>query len=545
VMTNEKRELPSGWVWAVIDDVVVRMSNGTTQTQNKINSNSYAVTRIETISSGVIDLQRVGYLQSFTPEAVEKYRLLEGDVLFSHINSDTHLGKTAIFKFANTILIHGMNLLLLRINPGITTPEYFHYLCNHYRFSGRFISIAQHAVNQSSINQTKLKSVEIPLPPLPEQRRIVAKIETLFTRLDAGVAGLKRIQAQLKRYKASVLKAACEGKLVPQDPNDEPAEALLARILAERRAKWEADLIAKGKDLKKAKYEEPQAPDVSELPELPKGWIWATLEQLSHLITSGSRGWAEYYSNEGVLFIRAQDINTDELKLDSVAYVRLPSHVDGLRTLVFDKDILITITGANVTKTALVKLPLPEAYVSQHVALVRLVATESSEYVYFWIISPTYGRRRLEKAAYGAGKPGLSLINLKELVIALPPITEQRRIVAEVERRLSLVKELEQTVNTNLARAERLRQAILKRAFEGKLVAHDPADEPAERLLERVKALTPTPLPTTKSKSVVGRGDGKARSGVVEGKERPRRGKRRTVKTEDAIGSRKMKGKGA
>ncbi len=113
----------------------------------------------------------------------------------------------------------------------------------------------------------------IPLPPLPEQHRIVAEIEKQFTRLDAGVAALKRVQANLKRYRASVLKAACEGRLAPQDPADEPADRLLARILAERRAKWEAEHPGK-------KYVEPAAPVTDGLPELPVGWCWATMEQV-------------------------------------------------------------------------------------------------------------------------------------------------------------------------------------------------------------------------------------------------------------------------
>ena len=131
---------------------------------------------------------------------------------------------------------------------------------------------------------TILANNAIPLAPLPEQHRIVAKIEEQFTRLDAGVAALKRAQANLKRYKAAVLKAACEGRLVAQDPSDEPASELLKRILAERRAKWEADLRAKGKDPKKAKYEEPQAPDIDELPELPSGWCWATVDTIFSMV---------------------------------------------------------------------------------------------------------------------------------------------------------------------------------------------------------------------------------------------------------------------
>ena len=121
--------------------------------------------------------------------------------------------------------------------------------------------------------------IPIPLPPLPEQRRIVAEIEKQFTRLDAGVAALKRVQTNLKRYRASVLKAACEGRLAPQDPADEPADRLLARILAERRAKWEAEHPGK-------KYVEPAAPVTDGLPELPEGWCWTSVEQIGE-VTGG------------------------------------------------------------------------------------------------------------------------------------------------------------------------------------------------------------------------------------------------------------------
>ena len=121
----------------------------------------------------------------------------------------------------------------------------------------------------------------LPLPPLPEQRRIVAEIEKQFTRLDASVAALKRTQANLKRYRASVLKAACEGTLVPTEAelaraegrDYEPADRLLDRILAERRARWESQ------DKRRGQYKEPAAPDTSDLPELPEGWVWALWEE--------------------------------------------------------------------------------------------------------------------------------------------------------------------------------------------------------------------------------------------------------------------------
>jgi type I restriction enzyme S subunit len=349
-----------------------------------------------------------------------------------------------------------------------------------------------------------LKSVYIPLAPRTEQDRIVAAIEQHLSDIDAGVAALKRILANLKRYRASVLKAACEGRLVPTEAelarkegrDYEPADVLLRRMLQERRERWEADQLAKMKakgqvprdERWKAKYEEPKGLEASELPELPEGWVWAGLGQLTSLITSGSRGWGDRYAAVGPLFIRAQDIKTDRLVLENVARVDLSGAEEGTRTRVRMGDLLVTITGANVTKTASVVMDLEEAYVSQHVGLVRPLLPESAAFLHAWIVSPAQGRRQLERVAYGAGKPGLNLDNLRELSIALPPLPEQHRIVAEVDRLLSVADETEHAVRAQLARAERLRQAVLKNAFEGKLVPQDPQDEPASVLLERIRS---------------------------------------------------------
>ena len=131
--------LPEGWVSATIDDVVEKMANGISRRQDKDGIGT-PVTRIETISDGTINLERVGYLKDLPQDLIEKYRLQEGDIQFSHINSDFHLGKTALYTMKNFTLLHGMNLLLLRPKKEVIIPSFLHYLCNHYRNSGYFIS---------------------------------------------------------------------------------------------------------------------------------------------------------------------------------------------------------------------------------------------------------------------------------------------------------------------------------------------------------------------------------------------------------------------
>lgn len=186
-----------------LGDIVTRMSNGTVQRQDK-NEVGLPVTRIETISNGTINLKKVGYLNHYSPETIEKFRLKYNDVLFSHINSDSHIGKTAIFKL-DCLLIHGMNLLLIRPNTAIIDPDFLTYVFRSYRFSGKFLSIAQHAVNQSSINQSKLRTLPIPLPPLNEQKRIVAKVEALVAESKTALTTLDKIPFLIRECRQSIL----------------------------------------------------------------------------------------------------------------------------------------------------------------------------------------------------------------------------------------------------------------------------------------------------------------------------------------------------
>lgn len=475
----ETRPLPDGWMWTTIgaaakvnyrDPSLREMADDTEVTFVPMAAVDDIEGKIAEPQTKTLGETRKGY----TPFA-------DGDVLFAKITPCMENGKAAIARnLKNGLGFGSTEFHVMKPGPNVQAEWLFYYV-RQSSFRSEAKANFSGTAGQLRVKKNFIENHPLPLAPLAEQERIVAEIEKQFTRLDQALASLRRLQTNLSRYKASVLKAACEGRLVPQDPNDESADQLLQRILTKRRTQWLAAHPDK-------KYEEPTGVETFDLLELPSGWAWATLEQMSTLITSGSRGWSQYYSDEGVIFIRAQDINTDSLKLDSVVNVLLPDKTEGTRARVNQNDLLITITGANVTKAALVTQELTEAYVSQHVGLVKLVSQETASYLYFWIVSPAYGRRILEKSAYGAGKPGISLENLRKLVVGLPPLTEQQRIVVEVERRLSVITTLEQTITANLSRAERLRQSILHRAFTGQLVSQNPADEPASSLFARIRA---------------------------------------------------------
>jgi len=467
---SEAQELPHGWDWATLGEIGRWSGGGTPSKANEkywtggshpwVSPKDMKVFRIHDSEDHITDTAIAETVAKLVPVATILIVVRSGIL--------ERLLPVAITQTPVT-----MNQDLKGITPydGIDPTYVAYFLAGAER--GIRSTCAKDGTTVASIDTESLKAYRIPIAPLAEQRRIVAAIEEQFTRLDAGVAALKSARARLKQYRAAVLKAAVEGELTKAwreaHPDTEPASELLARILAERRARLQVMTKPSKADTIKRFYLEPAAPRANDLAELPTGWQWCKVEQLSNLITSGSRGWASYYSDRGPLFIRAQDINTDELRLDSVAHVSLPATSEGTRTRVHQYDLLVTITGANVTKSALVREAMLEAYVSQHVGLVRPTVDDIAPYLYLWIITPSHGRKLLEEVAYGAGKPGLNLDNLRDLLIALPPLSEQERIVAEVERRLSVISTLEASVRAGLQRADRLRQSILREAFSGRL----------------------------------------------------------------------------
>ena len=316
-------------------------------------------------------------------------------------------------------------------------------------FEPKFFYYFLHSIDIPSRGYSRhfqfLRKFNVPLAPLDQQKSIVAEIEKQFSRLDEAVAALKRIQANLRRYKASVLRAAVEGKLSEQWRKEhldvEPASELLKRILVERRKKWEEDYIKKyvvayghapKDDSWKKKYKEPVAPDTSNLPQLPKGWVWATADQLFSFVTSGSRGWARYYSDSGPLFLRMGNLDHDtiNLNLSNMQFVQPPEGAEGMRTRVMEGDILVSIT-ADVGMIGLVPHGFEEAYINQHIALAR--TANSVNYIYLaWFFASQDGQDQLKNLQRGATKVGLGLEDIKAVHVPLPSLAEQQVIISEI-----------------------------------------------------------------------------------------------------------------
>ena len=480
--------LPDGWLWAILEDcteildgqrVPINVKEREKRIRGKSMSELYpyygATGQVGWIDDYLFDDELVLLGEDGAPFLdflKDKAYLTKGK---SWVNNHAHVLRARTELMSNQLLCYYLN-----------TYDYHNYVTGTTRLK---------------LNQSMMRRISVPLPPLPEQQRIVAKIEELFTKLDAGVNELHKAQSQLKRYRQSVLKSAFEGKLTEawraeyQD-EIEPASVLLERVLTERRKKWETEQLeqmrAKEKTPKddkwKAKYKEPVAPDMIELPKLPKGWTWATVEQLSTKIQYGSSKKTDADSN-GVPVLRMGNIVDGKIVLNNLKY--LPKEHNEFPELLLNKgDLLFNRTNSRelVGKTAVYTgIPNPCSFAS-YLIRVRFHPRIDSMIVAYYINS-VYGKDWiLSVVSQQAGQANVNGTKLKLLAVPMPPEKEQQILVEEVERHLSVAGEVEKTITAELKRAEQLRQSILKKAFSGKLVPQDPNDEPASVLLERIKA---------------------------------------------------------
>jgi len=310
---------------------------------------------------------------------------------------------------------------------------------------------------QPNISQGVVRSLLVPVMPLQAQHAIVAEIEKQFSRLDEAVANLQRVKANLKRYKASVLKDAVEGRLVPTEAelasrdgrSFETGEQLLQRILETRRSHWQG----------RGKYKEPLPPDSAGFAKLPMGWLWASGDQLTSVITDGEHI-TPRRTAEGVLLLSARNVLNGSLALEDVDYVPEDEYERIARRIeIHAGDVLLSCSGT-VGRSCVVPVGLRFTLV-RSVAVMRPVIM-LADFMTYNLQSPL-GQSQIDDRKTQTAQANLFQGKIRQLVFALPPLTEQVRIVAEVDRRLTLIRGVEAEVDANLKRAQSLRQSALRK----------------------------------------------------------------------------------
>jgi len=489
-VTGDNGAIPRNWAVARVQELFDVVGGGTPSTEVA----EYWQGTTPWISSADIDERhRITPRRSISEQGIKNSatsRVPAGSVI---VVTRVGLGKVGI---AETPICFSQDSQALVFSQEFLSPKYV------LLYMGTAVQVFKHisrGTTISGVTKKQLHELQFRLPPLAEQKRIVEEIEKQFTRLDAAVVALKRVQANLKRYRAAVLKTACEGRLVPTEAElarregrpYEPASALLERILTDRRARWEAKQLSKSGGLQlslnnnwKAGYSAPKGPATKGLAQLPDGWEWARLDQISNRVTDGTHQ-PPQFEPSGIPFVFVQHIVGGKLTFEGTKFISESTYATlNDRCPVKRGDILYSAVGSYGVAVR-VNTDQPFSF-QRHIAHIKPSDFLSSEYLADCLNSPVC-LAQAHRCARGVAQKTVTLGNLCNFSIPVPPALEQQRIAIEIERRFSFLDKIELSVRENLTRSNHLRQTILNRAFAGKLVSQDPNDEPASALLERIR----------------------------------------------------------
>lgn len=477
--------LPENWSETSIGEVVALAGDRADPAQAE-GVPFLGLEHIEAHSTRILEPGDAADMKSSSP------RFKAGDVLYSRLRP--YLNKVCVPDFDG--LCSG-EIYVLRPEAGIVS-DFLKFRINSFDF----VDFAKHLDNgdRPRVKYDEVSQFRFGLPPSKEQQRILSVLEPTLAKIDEAEEALERVRCNLDRYRASVLKAACEGRLVPteaeharQENRDyEPASELLKRILIARREAWEkAQLEAYAKKDKtppkdwKSRYAEPQAPNTSDLPELPEGWCWVSATQICAQVVDCHNKTAPY-SGQGIPLIRTTNIRGGKIDLQQTKFVTETTYNHWSRRCPPEPGDILFTREAPMGEAGIV----PDGArlcMGQRMMLLRASGGILNHYLLIALGSPDM-MNHIFHNSIGTGVKHLRVRDVEGLPIPLPPFAEQQEIVSEVERLISVHCELERFVAVNRQRCHTLRQSLLKHAFSGKLVPQDSADEPASVLLERILA---------------------------------------------------------
>ena len=455
-------ELPRSWVWTQFG-IICEIKGGFAFKSKDYQEKGIPLVRISNINKTYIDTkENVVYISREQAGNFADFELRKGDILIALSGATT--GKFGVHSQDDVALL---NQRVGRIRP------YLDYLPKKFIF--HYLGIIRqniferaYGAAQPNISVNELMRFPIPFPPLNELHRIVARLEELFSRLDAGVEGLRKVKAQLKRYRQAVLKYAFEGKLTEEWRKTHTG---LRSVLAE-------SPVAQN--------------DNSFSSNLPKDWLLLTIPNIvskeKNSIKRGPFGSSirkEFFQPSGYKVYEQKNViysnfNLGNYYIDEDKFLQLKDFE------LKSGDVVITCSGT-IGKIAIATADLKKGIINQALLKLKLDEAKVSAKYFLHLFTSKIHDIILDATRGSAMKNISSVKDLKQMLFPIPPFIEQQKIVEEIEQRFSVADEIEKIASQTASQAERLRQGILKQAFEGKLVPQDPSDEPADKLLQRIR----------------------------------------------------------
>lgn len=428
-------EVPENWVWVRLGSLLKEIKNGTTIKQDK-SGNGFSVTRIESLQNQTIDLMRVGTILE-TEKIKETDWYKSGDITLSHINSIEHVGKTALITDAMLPLVHGMNLLRLRFFE-IYTPDLFQLYSQTYQYKNEIRSRINMAVNQVSINQKQLSSLEIPLPPLSEQQRI----EELFAKLDEAKERLQEVVDSFAVRKAAILHKAFTGELTQQ---------------------WRLEN------------------GVSD-----ESWEEKTIGEICSSLKYGT---SKKSSDDGeVVVLRMGNLQNGEIDWSNLAYTS--DEEDIKKYLLKSGDVLFNRTNSPelVGKTSIYRGEMPAIYAGYLIKLDYEKNIVVGDYLNYYLNSSKAKEYYMQVKTDGVSQSNINAKKIGEFEIPLPTLSEQHEIVRLIDDLLARERAAQQAAEQALASIDLMKKSILARAFRGELGTNKASEASALELLKQVMA---------------------------------------------------------